>query len=124
MAYEIKLIKNKRIIEVKNSGKITNEDMIAQTQEVIKLQHEKNMFLILTEFAAVKVDVNISDVFQFPELYEQMGLDRKSKIAVLVSEIEIKAEELNFYETICLNRGWQIKIFLKKKEAIEWLLSE
>lgn len=124
MAYNLKLIKDRRIIEIMNSGEITNEDMITQTQEVIKLQHEKNIFSILTDFAEVKVDVNFSDVFQFPELYEQMGMDRRSKIAVFVSDVEIKTEELHFYETICLNRGWIIKIFLNKNEAIEWLLGK
>ena len=126
MSYEIKFIKENGIIEIKNKYDISYEKMITQTQEVIKLQHEKNTSLILTDFSSVKVnvDVNLSDIFQFPELYEQMGMDRKSKIAVLVSEMEVKTEELDFYETVCLNRGWNIRIFLKKTEAIEWLLSE
>ena len=124
MAYDLRIIKNKKIIEIRNSGEITNEDMITETQEVIKLQHEKNIVLILTEFVSVKVDASLSDVFQFPEMYEQMGMDRKTRIAVLVSEIEVNNEELDFYETICINRGWTIKIFIDKKEAIEWLLSE
>jgi hypothetical protein len=122
MAYEIKLIKDKRIIEIENKNEITNEDMITQTKEVIILQHEKHIFSILADFASVRVNTNISDVFQFPELYEQMGMDHKSKIAVFVSDIEIKTEELQFYETICLNRGWNIKIFLDRKDAIKWLL--
>lgn len=124
MAYELKLIKNKRIIEIKNSGEITSDDMIAQTRQTIQLQHEKGISSILADFASVTVDANISDVFQFPELYEQMGMDHKSKIAVFVSDIEIKTEELHFYETICLNRGWNIKIFLERKKAIQWLLDD
>ena len=126
MSYEIKFIKENGIIEIKNKYDISYEKMISQTQEVIKLQHEKNTSLILTDFSSVKVnvDVNLSDIFQFPELYEQMGMDRKSRIAVLVSEMEVKTEELDFYETVCLNRGWNIRILLKKTEAIEWLLSE
>lgn len=124
MPYAIKFIENNRIIQIKNNGELSYEELLTQTREVIKIQQEKSTSLILTEFVSVKLDVNIADIFQFPELYEQLGMQRKSKIAVVVSDVEIKTDELQFYETICLNRGWNIKIFLKEKEAIKWLLSE
>ena len=124
MPYAIKFIENNRIIQIKNNGELSYEELLTQTREVIKIQQEKSTSLILTEFVSVKLDVNIADIFQFPEVYEQLGMQRKNKIAVVVSDVEIKTDELQFYETICLNRGWNIKIFLKEKEAIKWLLSE
>jgi len=54
-------------------------------------------------------------------MYEKLGMDKTTRIAVLVSNIETKAEELHFYENVCLNRGWHIRIFTDRDAAIEWL---
>jgi len=124
MPFEIKFLGEKGIVSIENRGELTYDELIEQTKEAINLGHENNSRLFLTDFSHVKVQTSMMEVFQFPEIYEQLGMNQMSKIAVLVSETELKTEELKFYETICLNRGWQIKIFLQKEPAIEWLVKK
>ena len=37
-------------------------------------------------------------------------------------DIEKNNEINHFFETVCLNRGLNLKVFLQEKEAIEWLV--
>jgi len=121
MPYKINLLEDKGIVFIENRGDLTYEELVEQSKDAISIIHEKNIYLILTDFSNVGVDAKITDIYQFPEIYEQFGLTKMSKIAVLVSAKEVSTEQLTFYENICINRGWQIKIFLKKELALEWL---
>jgi hypothetical protein len=124
MPYEIRFLEEKGIISIENSGELTYDELIEQTKRAINLGLENNSHLFLTDFSNVAVHASTMEVFQFPEIYEQLGMAKMSKIAVLVSGMELNTEELKFYETICLNRGWQVKIYLEKEPAIEWLIKK
>ncbi len=124
MSYEISYLEERGIVAIENKGEITQYELLKQSQEAIQLGSDKKSELFLTTFSHVKVQAGTFDVARFPELYEQLGMKRTSRIAVVVSEVELKAEELHFYETICLNRGWHIRIFLEKDPALEWLVGK
>jgi hypothetical protein len=121
MPYEISFIEKSGIVIIENKGELTYDEVVTQSKEAIILANEKNSQLFLSDFSNVKVRANTFELLKFPEIYKQYGMSRTSRIAVVVTNIELKTEELRFYETICLNRGWQIKIFLKRDRAIEWL---
>jgi hypothetical protein len=66
--------------------------------------------------------LSVVDILYLPEQkYAADKLDRKSRIAVLMPKDAAARKELQFYETVCLNRGWQVKIFNTKQEALAWL---
>ncbi|MBN1779788.1 STAS/SEC14 domain-containing protein [bacterium] len=121
MAYDITFIAEHGIVNIKNSGNLSVDEIVCQTGEVVTLAKEKKSLAILTEFTAVIMNVSLIDVFKLTELYEQVGMDHHSKIAVLVSAADLNMEELQFYETVCFNRAWNIRIFTERDEAIEWL---
>ncbi len=122
MSYEIRFMEENEVVVIENKGELTYDELVKQTQEAIKLGQGKNSRLFLTNFSNVKVQAQTMELFDFPKIYEQLGMTRTSRIAVVVSEIELKTEELYFYETICLNRGWNIKIFLQRDQALDWLI--
>ncbi len=121
MPYDVKYLEENGIVVIENKGELKYDELVRQTQEAIKLGQGKNSKLFLTNFSNVEVRAQTMELFNFPVIYEQFGMNRMSRIAVVVSEMELKTEELHFYETICLNRGWNIKIFLHKDLALDWL---
>jgi hypothetical protein len=121
MPYSVTFSEDTRIVRIKNSGQLSMNEIVAQTGEAARLSKDKGSKLLLTDFSAVAVNTSLVDIFQFPELYESLGMDRTFKIAVLISNIELNTNELRFYENITLNRGWQVRIFLKEDEAELWL---
>ncbi len=124
MPYKINYIEKSGIVIIENKGELTYDELVNQSKEAIILAKDKNSQLFLSDFSNVKVQANTFKLLKFPEIYEQYGMNRNSKIAVVVTNVELKTDELRFYETICINRGWQIKIFLKREHAFEWLEGE
>jgi hypothetical protein len=124
MSYEITFIEKNGVVAIYNKGEIDYDELAKQSQEAIKLGREKNSRLFLTDFSNVEVNANMLEIFKFPGMYEQSGMSKLSKIAVVVSKKELKTEKMSFYDDICVNRGWQIKIFLQKDLALEWLASK
>ena len=51
------------------------------------------------------------------------GLSRKARGAlVLPDKPELRAHS-RFYETVCLNRCWDVRVFEARPQAVEWLKS-
>lgn len=123
MPYKIEFMEEHGIVVIENKGEVSYEELVKQSQEAIELVQCKKARLLLTDFSSVDTQASITDIFQFPKIYNGLGLDRTSRIAVLVSDETLGSKELSFYETICLNRGWQVRIFTKKDLALEWLVN-
>ena len=62
-------------------------------------------------------------MFEIPtRLYEDEGLSRSSTIAV-IAPIDVESQwATNFFEDICVNRGWRVQTFLHRDRAVDWLL--
>jgi hypothetical protein len=121
MPYTVSYLEDTGIVRIKNWGQLSMNEIVAQTREAASLSQDKHAKLLLSDFSATEVKTSLVDIFQFPDLYQKLGMDRTFKIAVLVSNIELNTDELRFYENITLNRGWQVRIFLKEDEATAWL---
>ena len=63
----------------------------------------------------------ILDLYQLPALYEEVGLDRSARIALLPPKRAELHELAAFYETVCVNRGWSVRVFPTRVSAVEWL---
>jgi hypothetical protein len=54
--------------------------------------------------------------------YPQEGADPRSRVALLLPQAPKDREAARFYETVCLNRGWQVESFDDRDAARRWLL--
>ena len=50
-------------------------------------------------------------------------VDKRSRIAILISPDYKRIENYKFFETACRNRGVNLKLFFSKEDALEWLNS-
>jgi len=80
---------------------------------------------LLCDCANLVVQANIVEVFEFfPGIYEKINVPKTVKLACLISEDAATAKEMVFYETICRNRGWQIRLFKDRNAAMQWLYGQ
>lgn len=124
MPYEISYREKSGVVVIVNEGELTYDELVRQSQEAINLARDKKSELFLSDFSNVKVRTNNIELFRLLDIYAEFGMSQTSRIAAVVTNMELKAEQLRFFETICLNRGWQVKIFLKRELALEWLEKE
>jgi hypothetical protein len=60
------------------------------------------------------------DIYNRPKIFRLIGVILKIKIAEIIRTEH--SEHFKFFETVCLNQGFQISIFQDKDKALNWLL--
>jgi hypothetical protein len=61
------------------------------------------------------------DVLALGELMASLPHGIIEREAILLSEDAAAAEEMEFFETVCRNRGLDVRVFRDRDEALAWL---
>jgi len=113
-----------KLVECVVEGFLTVNELLEATIATVSLSVEKETNLILVDDSKLEKTVETVDIYELPQSYEDLNIDRKIKAAVILP-ISLQArEDVQFYETVCQNRGWDIAVFEQRQEAIDWLMEE
>ena len=113
------------IVQLKYVGRVTGDEFKETTFEAQDLAKKNNTNLFLIDDSELEDAGLLHDLYNLPALYEELGVDRVSKVALLLPRLSAAAaEDARFYETICVNRGWLVKVFTERQEAINWLTNK
>ena len=110
------------IIEIVHAGRTTKADLTAGTTKAIALSKEKGIFDVLIDTTEIELAASLFDIFNLPaKQYVEEALDHRIRIGLIQPKLSKEKENAEFYEIACVNRGWLVKIFLNRNDAIEWL---
>jgi hypothetical protein len=112
------------IVESVLADNVTAEDLQTHETQCIALAMENNSTRFLTDATQATLTVSVYELYGLPKLYEDQDLQRPIFIAVLPPASEVGKGLVDFYETVCLNRGWTVRIFRERQEALDWLLGD
>ena len=112
------------IVLVVNTGRVSADEFKKRTLETIEqaLEHRTNRILI--DNSKLELAVSTNQIFQMPEFYENTNAYRGSLWAMLQPPEGPVLKELKFYETVCRNRGWLVKLFDDSQAALDWLFTD
>ena len=111
-----------QIVEVVYEGQITADDLSESTSKHIELEHKKGWNRFLVDATKMKMATSIMAVYDLPaKQYIEEKADRQGCVAVLLPEDTIAKEAVEFYETVCRNRGWMVQVFSERQAAIDYL---
>lgn len=71
--------------------------------------------------ADTTIPLTASEGYEHADLFEQLGIDSKYRIAWVEKNAEAY-QAVYFVETVLFNRGFPGRVFLDEAEAKEWLL--
>ena len=112
-----------QIVECATTGFLTVDELTEATVATVVLAIEKNTQLILIDDSKLEKAVGTFDIYNLPELYDTLAIDRSIKVSIVLPESPEAKEDVQFYETVCRNKGWNTEIFEQRQEAIDWLRS-
>jgi len=122
MTWTIEYNSNLRIIDLVIAGSLTGLDMKEVTSKLITLGKNQGVALFLVDTTDLELAPSLSRIIDLPDKqYEEEGLDRRIRLALVLPRSPKAKEAALFYETACVNRGWNVKTFPNREEAIEWL---
>lgn len=121
MSWEVCYLDEQKIILVKNQGHLTYQDFSDEINAIVSLSEKHQAYKIVVDDTEMSTSIGTIDIYSFPKLYEGAGLSKRCKIAVVVSEDENALADFEFFETVCINRGYLTKTFFSMAEAKAWL---
>ncbi len=97
-------------------------DFYAAIAARISLEKKTGSKKVLVDLLEVELSVNTVEIFSLPnKYYHEIKAPRTSRIALIVSGEGRVRDAAKFFETACVNRGWNVQIFSERKSAVEWL---
>lgn len=103
----------------------TSRDLQESTSKCISLGKKTGMNRFLVDTTGMNFEASIADLFFLPEeQYLNEHADKSSRIAVIYALFcgTRTREAVLFYETVCKNRRWNVRVFSERQQAIDWLL--
>jgi hypothetical protein len=123
VAWRIEFDADRKVICLAFAGHVSNEDVRDSSIAVISMLAEKGTRNIMTDFTDVtRLDISVLGVFEMPEAYKSLGLRGSFREAIVSrSEQSTLRAKIEFYETVCVNRGNQVRTFEHASSALDWL---
>ena len=114
------------VVKVAYTGRVTSADLVEAATARIRLQKEVGAKRVLIDISGVtEPDAGIPDVFELPgKLYAEMEACPQSRMAVVLPEDRRIRDIACFFETASRNRGWMVRSFEKRRDALDWLDGE
>ena len=121
MSWKIEFVKEDGILHLKAEG-VMNIDLIKQmSSQAIGYAVEYGTNKYLVDLRKMVPEVSTMNIHDLPKILRDFGLTLRSRIAVLFSPSSEKKEDFSFFETVSLNRGLQVRLFMDPDEALQWL---
>jgi hypothetical protein len=123
MAYELDYNDSLRILDVEFHGSVSGPELHEATSRAIELLKIHGILDVLIDLTNMELPPPISDIYAMPaEQYREENLSHCVRIALIQPQSLTGKEAAQFYENACVNRGWVVKSFLDRDEAVKWLM--
>ena len=111
------------IIEAVFTGRTDGMDVQVFTAKAIALGQQHGCLRYFTDASNIELQTSTLDIYDLPNRqYQALGLDRQSRVAIVLP-ISLKEFEIaKYFETSCNNAGWCVRTFSTRDQAIEWLI--
>ncbi len=121
MSWDVNLINESKIIKLIYAGNVTSEQLREALIECATLAKKENILHFIADTTKLVDGHSVFDLYSVIQLFDSIGFDHNIKEAVLVQVGSPALNGASFYETACLNRGYNVKIFSDETKAIDWL---
>ncbi len=121
MAWKIDLDAEQGFIHTIYSGIVTKSDILDSTTETLKMLSGKGPQKFLSEWIDSSSTLTTTEIYAIPGEWEDAEANRGSVLALVVPDNPKSLQDAKFYENTCVNRGWRVRVFTQRNDAIEWL---
>ena len=98
------------------------DSLVVGTKKINEAAQAYNVNYILADYRKLRYDVPMADAFNLVKMFEQdLPLFDKIVISAIANPLDL--ELAKFWESICIKRGYQYKVFTDLEEGEEWIQS-
>jgi hypothetical protein len=108
------------LVVVNGSGEIRDGDASAQTAEAIYFLNQNQSNGVLVDFSDALSEVSLPRLYRLPDYFSELGAPWNVRIAVLLPRTAYRLETYQFFELVCKNAGYNVRLFEAKEAAEQW----
>lgn len=118
MPDKVRLNEELDIIEVHSYGEVTGDDISSSIRQIREIQQASGVSRLLVDTTQQE---SLPSVFEILEIFSRYP--REIKTALLVDRSQQTAHDVEFVETVGVNRGKKIQLHYDRAKALRWLNS-
>jgi hypothetical protein len=124
MPWKVEYIADFEIIQCVYIGNVTMDDFKEATKKSFALAKNHQTGKILIDNSKLEIIVSTTEIYELPQFYDNIKLDRRSRWAIILPTVQPALRDVQFFETVCRNRGWSVKAFDNHENAMKWLMQD
>jgi hypothetical protein len=109
------------VTEIVFSDDVSHKEIVESAKAGALKGSETGRHVYLLRFDDVKRGPSPFELIDQVDRFHLLGVSRGIKMALMLPKNKEIYNGLMFYETACLNRGYQVKVFEKHEDALHWL---
>jgi hypothetical protein len=121
MAWTVEYAVERKMVLVTASGEMHDEDARAQTADVVYSLKHNHATGVLVDYVEALLEVSLSRLYWLPDYAAELGAPWDARTAVVLPRIPYRIEAYQFFELVCKNIGYNVKLFETKEAAEAWL---
>ena len=122
MKWEIVIHDEDKYIEVITHGIADGDGSLNMAKAIAQTMRTNRINRALIDHRNVDSVVGSTvDIYHRPKVFRLIGAILGIKIAEIIKPEHVKHFE--FFETVCLNQGYQLSVFQDKDKALAWLFA-
>ena len=121
MAWKVEYASETGTVVLTACGEIRNEDATEQATETIRLLKQNQAGLVLIDYSDALPEVSLPTLYGLPDHYSQAGAPWHARAAVVLPRTRYRIESYQFFELVCKNAGYDVKLFETRDAAEDWL---
>jgi hypothetical protein len=121
MNWTIEIQRNPTYVEVITNGMADKAGSFNMAKEITVVMRKHRITRIVIDHRKITaIEGTMFEIYERPKILKMIGAVLKIKIAEIIKPEFI--EHFRFLETVSLNQGFKMSIFIDKDEALKWLL--
>ncbi|MFO0891150.1 MAG: hypothetical protein U0790_18645 [Isosphaeraceae bacterium] len=123
MPWHARVLPDLPVIEICYSGIVTAAELKAALQETLKMAAEHRIERCLGDLTRMESGHSCVDLYQLGEELASVPGSRNFREALVTPCSPNAAVDAKFWETLCYNRGLQVRSFPDRGSALDWLMA-
>jgi len=121
MGWKTEYLRDLDIIEITTDGVFNANNLREIVKSTLDLVEKHQTTAILGNCVNLIHSNTVFNIYEFPAILESMQVDRRLKQAMLPPPNADSRKNIEFYETVSLNRGYIVRVFDDRDKAVQWL---
>ena len=121
MPWTVEYASERGLVVVTGAGEMKNEDATAQATEAMCYVKQNHSNAVLVDYSGAVSEVSLPTLYWLPDYFSELGAPWNMRVAVLLPRAQYRLESFQFFELVCKNAGYHVRLFETKAAAETWL---